>query len=202
MVGPKATGLYRLRRTTALDQWGWYTSIKKGFPCDNQGKPIPWISYPATAFLSSRVKNDWDIFEFGAGYSTLWWATHCRSVTSCEHDAVWYKDISQKVPGNCTVLSTPLNSEYPLAAKRTNKMYDVIVIDGRKRVKCALNSVSCLKETGVMVWDDTEREFYQEGLVKLAELGFKRIDLVGMSPLETHSKQTSIIYRSANVLDI
>jgi Methyltransferase domain len=202
MLNPKARGLYRLSHKTALDEWGWYDSIKLGFPCDKNCQPIPWISYAAISLLRTRVKSDWDVFEFGAGYSTLWWAKHCRSVTSSEHDTIWCEKIAQQVPAHCTVLSVPLNSEYPHAAKLTNKKYDVIVIDGRKRVRCALNSVDCLKETGVMVWDDTDREHYREGLSRLADLGFKRIDLVGMSPLEITPKQTSIMYRSDNVLDI
>ncbi len=202
ILGSKVRGLYQLSDKTALDEWGWYNSLEKGFPCDKEGQPIPWISYSAIALLQGRVKSDWDIFEFGSGYSTLWWAKHCHSVTSSEHDAAWCKKVAQLVPGNCTVLSTELNSEYPLAAKLSGKMYDVIVIDGRKRVKCALNSVNCLKEAGVMVWDDTERAYYQEGLMSLTELGFKRLDLIGMSPLVKNAKQTSILYRSTNALGI
>jgi Methyltransferase domain len=201
LLPPKARGFYRLRRS-ALDEWGWFNSIKKGFPCDEAGQPIPWISYAAVALLRSRVKGDWDIFEFGSGYSTLWWAKHCRSVTSSEHDAAWYDEIAKLLPENCTLLSTELGVEYPMAAKRTKKRFDVIVIDGRKRVRCALNSVECLKEEGVIVWDDTDREYYQEGLAKLVTLGFKRIDLVGMTPMLSTAKQTSILYRSPNVLDI
>jgi hypothetical protein len=202
MLNPKARGLYRLRQRTALDEWGWYDSIKHGFPCDKNGQPIPWISYPAISLLRSRVKSEWDVFEFGAGYSTLWWGRHCRSVTSSEHDAIWSEKLAHQLPANCSVLSVRLDSDYPLAAKSTNRKYDVIVVDGRKRVRCALSSVDCLKEAGVIVWDDTDREFYQQGLRKLTDLGFRRIDLVGMSPLEIDPKQTSIMYRSTNVLGI
>jgi len=152
--------------------------------------------------LRTKVKDDWDVFEFGAGYSTLWWGKHCRSVTSCEHDSGWQQVIAKKVPGNCVIVSTDLNSEYPLAAARTGRLYDVIVIDGRKRVRCALSSVACLKDLGIMVWDDTDRPHYQGGLAQLAAMGFKRLDLIGMSPLINDAKQTSIIYRNANILGL
>jgi len=202
MVGPKLRGLYQFRHASALDEWGWFNSIKLGFPCDKAGQPIPWISYSAFAILRTKVKDDWDVFEFGAGYSTLWWGKHCRSVTSCEHDSGWQQVIAKKVPGNCVIVSTDLNSEYPLAAARTGRLYDVIVIDGRKRVRCALSSVACLKDLGIMVWDDTDRPHYQGGLAQLAAMGFKRLDLIGMSPLINDAKQTSIIYRNANILGL
>jgi hypothetical protein len=202
VVSAKLIGLYHLSHETALDEWGWYASFKKGSPCDKEGRPIPWISYPATALLAARVSADWNIFEFGAGYSTLWWGARCRTVTSCEHDATWCQILAPQLRANCSLLSTPLNDAYPLAAQRTEKTYDVIVVDGRKRVRSALASVECLTKDGVLVWDDSERDYYQDGLARLRDKGFKRLDLLGMSPLERRPKQTSVLYRSENVLAI
>ncbi len=202
LLGPKLIGLYHLSRLTALDEWGWYESIAKRFPCDKDGEPVPWMSYPAVALLGAKAAADWDVFEYGAGYSTLWWGKRCRTVVSCEHDATWCKLLSRQLPGNCSLISLPLDERYPDAARRSGRMYDVVVVDGRKRVRSALAAVGSLKERGVLVWDDTERPYYQDGLSKLTAEGFRRIDLVGMSPLIMAPKHTSILYRDGNLLGL
>jgi hypothetical protein len=202
IVGAKASGLYRLRRSTALDSWGWYESCQNGFPCEKDGTPIPWMSYSAIALLKSRVRQSWNVFEFGTGYSTIWWGNHCQSVMSCEHDIGWCRKIGKSLPGNCSLIPIPLDQNYPLAAQKTQRLYDVIVVDGRKRVKCAISSINCLNPTGIIIWDDSDRPYYREGLDFFARQNFKRLDLIGMSPTAIDPKQTSILYRPGNVLDL
>ncbi len=202
LLGPKLIGLYHLSHLTALDEWGWYASIEKRFPCDKRGQPLPWMSYAAVALLAAKASADWDVFEFGAGYSTLWWGKRCQTVVSCEHNVAWSQLLLPQLPANCSLISLPLDEEYPHAARRTRRRYDVVVVDGRKRVRCALAAKDCLTERGVMVWDDTERAYYQDGLARLVAEGFRRIDLVGMSPLTMAPKQTSILYREGNLLGL
>ncbi len=198
----KLLGLYHLAHPTALDQWGWHASLRNGFSSDEQGNPIPWMSYAAIALLKSRARPSWDIFEFGGGYSTIWWGQRTRSVTAVEHDPAWCARIAPLLPANCQIIHTQLDEAYPQAAKQSRRRYHLIVVDGRKRVKSALNSIDALTPEGVIVWDDTDRPYYAPGLDHLATLGFKRLDLVGMSPRERGPKQTSILYRPANVLQI
>ena len=89
---------------SALDSWGWFESLRTGVPCDRNGSPIPWISYPAVFILRDRVKSTFRVFEFGSGYSTLWWAKNVAHVTSCEHDADWSRTIAKDAPDNVTLL--------------------------------------------------------------------------------------------------
>lgn len=196
-------GLLRLvKRGGALDSSGWLTSLKHGFPCDRDGNPVPWIASPAVHFLASRVETSFSVFEFGSGYSTMWWGQHAGRVTSCEHDAQWAAIVKAKVPGNVRVLETPLDDEYPATIARTGQTFDIVVVDGRKRVSSALNARKCLNEGGVIVWDDSERERYQDGVRSLLSDGFRKLDFVGLSPLVSKLKQTSVFYRDHNCLGI
>ncbi|HEY7302687.1 MAG TPA: hypothetical protein VH601_01125 [Bryobacteraceae bacterium] len=203
ILPPKLTGLLiLLRHESALDKWGWYISVHNESSCDQNGNPIPWISYAAFSLLARKLDPKWHIFEFGAGLSTLWWAARCQSITSCEHDVEWGERIKPHLPQNASLIINPLDETYPVSICSTGQLYDVVVVDGRKRAKCALSAANCLKTSGVIIWDDTDREHYRGGLQELSELGFRQLDLIGMSPLVLEEKQTSILYRPNNCLGL
>jgi hypothetical protein len=77
-----------------------------------------------------------------------------------------------------------------------------VVIDGRQRVKCAHHAVPALNGSGVILWDNTERPEYREGTEFLKERGFRRVDFVGMAPINESASMTSIFYRDGNCLGL
>jgi hypothetical protein len=76
------------------------------------------------------------------------------------------------------------------------KTFDIIVIDGREKVQCSINSLSTLKENGVIIWDNSDRTIYSEGYNFLISNGFKRIDFWGIGPINFYSWCTSIFYKN------
>ena len=46
----------------------------------------PWLTFGAIELLSRIVRPSDRVFEYGAGYSTLWWQERVASVTSVDHD--------------------------------------------------------------------------------------------------------------------
>jgi len=201
--GAHIKGLWQiLSASGALMTSGWIASLNRGFPSDEKGNPVPWISYPATIFLANRVRNTFSVFEFGTGYSTLWWSCHAGSVVTCEHDAYWAQTIKSKIPENVEMITTPLDAHDPQTIAHTGRRFDIVVVDGRKRAECAVQAVSSLKEAGVLVWDDTDRDRYQAGVETLLSIGFRKLDFVGLSPLVSELKQTSIFYKDHNCLEI
>src|SRR5947207_2879388 len=48
---------------------------------------LPWFSYAAIDFLKSYLGNEMQVFEFGSGGSTLFFAQHCKSVASVQANA-------------------------------------------------------------------------------------------------------------------
>jgi hypothetical protein len=170
-----------------------------------EGEPLPWYTYPFICFLEPRVPPSARVFEFGFGNSTLWWSKRVHHVDVCEHDAAWMARLSPALPGNVKLIERPMKSDgYIQAAINTGASYDIIVIDGRRRVRSAQNSIAALGNTGVVIWDNTERDYYEAGFASLYAAGLThRLDFWGMGPISTTEWCTSVFYRpTQNCLNI
>lgn len=195
----KLYGCYSLIRRGPLLEDGWFRSFDEHLPVDAAGRPLPFMNYSVISFLASRARPEMRVFEYGSGYSTLWWAERVAQVVACEHHAGWHARISAKLPPNATVALVPLETgEYPGYAARFPGYFDVLVIDGRSRVECARRSLECLKPSGVVVWDDIQREEYREGSDLLISNGFRRLDFTGLVPSLNERGCTAVFYRPDN----
>lgn len=196
--------LYCLKRSGFLRNSGWFKSFTTGISIDNKGAPIPWITYAAISFLEKRIHNNMVVFEYSCGNSTLWWASRIKNLISCEHDQAWYEKMKQKIPQNVELchINLEYGGNYSKKIAEYNKKYDIIIIDGRDRVNCAKNSLSAIKEDGVFIWDNSDRDSYKEGYDYLLYHGYKRLDFDGMGPINVDSWCTSIFYKPSNCLNI
>ena len=188
-----------------LEKEGWNASILKGMPVDREGKHLPWITYGAIYFLMERILKEHSVFEYGSGNSTLWFAERAGRIISIEHDKYWYQKLGEKTANLSNVeykLLDLASGDYESEILNYNSEFDILFIDGRNRVKCAKTSLKALNDKGVIIWDDTSRERYQEGYDYLKANGFKRLDFRGLSPGKGEAKSTSIFYREENCLDI
>ncbi|MFC1497318.1 FkbM family methyltransferase [Verrucomicrobiota bacterium] len=196
--------LYILLTKSMLRNVGWFRSRKELCPVDREGNPLPFYVYPAIRFLENRVQPDMTVFEFGCGNSTLWWAKNVKRVISCEHDRAWYDKIRMIAPDKVEMHYLELEPDalYARHILQYPDSIDIAVIDGRDRVNCAKHVIFGLKEDGVIIWDNSDREKYQKGFRFLAENKFKRLDFIGMAPVIHLSSCTSIFYRENNCFDI
>jgi predicted O-methyltransferase YrrM len=144
------------------------------------------------------------VFEYGSGFSTIWWASRTSRIVSVEHNERWYEEIRSKLPGNATALFRALEygGDYHRAILDADGPFDIVVIDGRDRVNCAKVCVPQLTDGGVVIWDNSERENYEEGRRYLRDSGFRRIDFVGLGPVNFRDWMTTVFYRSSNCLGI
>ncbi len=183
---------------------GWFRSRREGRCVDLNGDPVPWLAYPAIEFLARRLRPEMAIFEYGCGASTLWWAARVGRVVAVDHDEAWARSIGAQVPGHARVEHVPLDDSGAYARNATAHgiLFDVVVIDGRDRVRCVRPAVQALRPSGVIVFDNSDRSEYAEGYRALAEAGFRRLDFIGMAPVIDYKTQTSIYYRSENCLGI
>ena len=192
-----------LRSDSFLVRKGWFRSYRNNAPMDRDGKPLPWISYSMINFLEGRLTKNMKVFEYGAGQSTLWFSSKVGSVVSLEHSEDWYELINNKLPSNCELHCHSLeDGSYQNKILEYEKVFDVVLIDGRERVKTLKNCISALKDDGVIVFDNSDRLRYKEGIQKIKEQGFRRIDFYGMGPTDAVSFATSILYRDKNCFDI
>lgn len=56
---------------------------------------VPWMTYKAAGWLDRYLRKDMSVFEYGSGGSTMFFANRVHRVVSVEHDAVWYRQVSE-----------------------------------------------------------------------------------------------------------
>ncbi|MGD0540341.1 MAG: hypothetical protein ABSB33_02375 [Tepidisphaeraceae bacterium] len=189
-------------RINALVTSGWLNSMFDGRPVDAGGRPIPWFTYPAIDFLEPRVQRNWTVLEWGCGNSTLWWAARTKRVIGIEHDRAWHKIIASETPANAAVLlAEDLDRYADLQDAPDAGPYDAIVIDGERRNQCARRAARIAKLDGIIVFDNSDRQAYREGLAFLMDSGWKRLDFFGLLPSYLYRGCTSIFYRQEAFLD-
>jgi hypothetical protein len=187
-----------------LESSGWLRSRQERMPVDAEGGPMPWYTYAAIAFLEARIDPSFCVFEYGSGNSTLWWAARTHSVNSVEHSEAWAAKMQTRLPENARVRHAPLDgsSIYANAAALSNQEYDVIVVDGVDRVRCAYFGLSALAPEGIVIWDNSDRDRYQAGYDYLMTCGFRAIAFEGLGPICVTPWRTSVFYRRRNCLGI
>jgi hypothetical protein len=183
---------------------GWMQSLRAKRPIDNNGNLIPWMNFPVVSILEERLTQDLNLFEFGSGYSTLFYARKVRAVTSVEYDENWLHIIKSQIPENVKIIfkEKDVDGDYCRAIVEARDQYDVVIIDGRDRVNCIKQSIPLLSSKGVILLDDSQRERYQEGIDFAKRHGFKVLNLEGLKATGTEVDRTTIFYRFGNCFDI
>ncbi|WP_316801158.1 FkbM family methyltransferase [Pedobacter frigidisoli] len=187
-----------------LNSIGWFTAFDQKQAVDGEGKALPWVTYSFIDFIRERINKSHHIFEYGSGNSTIFYAQKAASVTSVEHDRNWYNKVKGTSPANAEMIFCELqrDGEYARKATLLHKKFDIIIVDGRDRVRCCRYSLAALSENGVVVLDDSERDVYEPARVLLKEQGFKEISFSGISPGLFYEKATSVFYKPNNCLGI
>jgi hypothetical protein len=205
MTEPKVIhALISIRYSGYLKENGWFESLKCSIPIGEKGEPLPWVVYPFIDFIGPKLKPEFKLFEYGSGSSTLFYAHYVKNVVAVEHDKKWYDRMIGKLPTNTKLLYKKLErgGGYCKTSEQLGEVYDIVIVDGRDRVNCLRHATNALKQNGVIVLDDSEREEYLEGVTFIKNKGFKQLDFWGMAPGLTYKKCTSLFYKSNNCLDI
>jgi hypothetical protein len=86
----KAVGRFHTARGARLPASAWTTVSRAALVTISRRPRIePWMTRPAIRFMDSIIEPTWDVFELGAGYSTVWVARRCRSLASLESSPQW-----------------------------------------------------------------------------------------------------------------
>ncbi len=112
---------------------------------------MAWYTLPSLEWLKTKNTKEWDVFEFGAGYSTFWWRLNAKSVYSVESDAVWARAVS----GN--TLHEQDKEKYVNAVSKPEMQFDCVVVDGLYRNECAVAAIPFVKSGGIMIIDNYEQ---------------------------------------------
>lgn len=195
---------YRLltQENSYLVEKAFAESVLKNENDASEKEARPWINYSFMDFIDERLTNDMNVFEYGSGLSTLYFARRVKSIVSIEHNKDWFDRVSALVSDheNAKVIYVELNDNYPAAIgfAGTDKKFDLVLVDGRMRNDCIENAVGFLSPGGVIILDDSERNRYQPSFVLLENLGFKQISIAGMKHGAIRKSQGTIFYKSGN----
>jgi SAM-dependent methyltransferase len=120
----------------------------------------PWLTPQAVQFLELWLRPTDRVFEWGSGRSTLWIAHRVRAISSVEDDPVWFQwgraQASRQALRNIDLKFRVDPKAYAAAIQELAEDFDLIVVDGQEREKCALAAISRLKPGGILLVDDAQ----------------------------------------------
>jgi len=176
-----------------LYSYGWLKTMKEKKCLNAKGEPIPWFTYPAIDFLAQFDYSDKEVFEYGSGYSTLFWSKRAKNVVAVESYKEWYEKIKQEVGSNVSMLlSSNDRHEYAEQIEKYG-LFDIIVIDGigESRVLCAELAKKHLRKGGMIILDNSDLWIKSAGVLR-KESGLIQIDFTGFLPIISNASSTSI----------
>ncbi len=194
-------------------------------PEDLVNLDLPWWTFEATRVVDGYLRSLHGravVFEYGGGASTAWLAKRCAKVYSLDHDPKWTRLTAKlcETSTNVTFLTRPPDPDsehtderfssgkvgyrgltfksYVDSIRSVNRRFDMIVIDGRCRSESLLAAVPAIKETGIIVFDDSSRKRYQR---TLRESGLELKRHRGLTPGAPIRTETSILAPSSDTLE-
>lgn len=187
-----------------LVQSGYVESIRRKQPCRADGSPLPWMNSSVISFLDQRLSPSLTLFEYGSGFSTAYYASKVKHVTSIEHDQSWFEHGQKARPDNVNLIHISLDNPeaYCRAIENVGNHYDIVVVDGRERERCLQASLNSITPEGVIILDDSQRDRYQAVREEVLAGGFRCLDFTGLKPGGISEHQTTIFYRDGNCLGI
>ena len=187
-----------------LHTTGWIKSFNYKKPVDANNNPTPWMNYGIVEFLKERLNKDLNLFEYGSGFSTLFYSSLVKSVISIEYNKKWFEHISSIPCLNTNVYfyENDVDGKYCRSICDFDSLFNIVIVDGRDRVNCIKQSVSKLTCDGVIILDDSNRKYYKDGIIFLNEHGFRELSFYGLKPNGAFTSKTSVFYQDNNCLGI
>lgn len=184
---------------------GWLESIVSNKPLDNAGNPLPWICYPAIHFLKNKLTSQMKIFEYGAGYSSLFFAQRVKQVFCVENNKIWYQFILDNhfINDNHKLLFKENDKHaYISAIEECNTLFHIVFVDGRNRISCISKALPYLENDGIIILDDSDRNKYLPAFSLLEKEGFKSLTFQGPKPCDIGLHETTFFYRKNNCFNV
>lgn len=171
-----------------------YKTILSWDCVDKEGNEIGWYTYPAIEYLNNLDFSQKSIFEYGSGNSSIFWAKKSRDVVSVEHDEQWFLKVKSNLRQNQT-LFLKNNEDYENTSLKVNKIFDVVVIDGIRRVECSKVIQGCLNkdsDEGFMIILDNSDRYKDTSKYLREKLDLIEVDFHGFGPINGYTWTTSI----------
>lgn len=197
--GAARIGNIIVRNPTELRHVGrWVGSLRRS----TLDLRLPWLPFNAIEVLERRLDSSSRVFEFGGGGSTLWFADRVGEVVTAEHDPGWTSVLAEHTAllPNVTLLARSSADEYATyvtaIAGYPDEYFDVVVVDGRERVRCFEHAMPKVRPGGLLVLDDSQRPKYAKAFT-LAQ-AWRAATFQGLTPTKSMRGTTTAWLRPAS----
>lgn len=157
---------------------------------------LPWYNFPLIEFLNSYIKPNMNIFEYGCGYSTLFYAQKDCNVYSVETKKEWIEKIQTLAIKNNLYHKIHITQsnphKFPQMIHQYEINFDIIIIDSYHRLSC-LTEAKMKNSNSIIILDNSERENLQKADIIMQEFQCKIFEGNGVNR-ET-SSQAKVFYR-------
>lgn len=181
-----------------INEYGFANSLNCKACVGREGFPIPWYTYPAIEYISQFDLKNKNIFEYGCGNSSLFYAGRAKNVVSVENNKEWYTTIHRKAPPNLNVIFREAEQEYVNCIDGSGLTFDLIVIDGAYRFATAEKAVQKINNNGLIILDNSDRavafDEYSKATMLLRSAGLIQADMSGFGPLNGYTWTTSFFF--------
>jgi hypothetical protein len=175
------------------NKYGHKLTREKGIPLDRNERPLPWFTYPAIEYLDQLDLSNCNIFEWGLGNSSLFFAERAKKVFSIEHNLQWFDIIQHKKLANNNIFIEEDNTKYVNRISVFDIKFDIIIIDGKEREACADICYLYLTQDGLIILDNSDRN--PDIAEKFRKLDFLQIDMHGFGPVNNYTWTTSFFFK-------
>lgn len=131
--------------------------------------------------IEQLITPESDVYEFGSGYSTVWFAERARRVVSVEHDEQWARETEralrdEQMVSRVKMVEVDDEDEIPAAIEHYGE-FDLILIDclDRKRVAAISEALEHVKPGGYLVVDDSQWPMLRPGIQAVEALGWETV---------------------------
>jgi len=160
---------------------------------------LPWYNYPLITFLESYIKPSMNIFEFGMGFSTIFYAQNNCKVFGVECNTEWIQKVQElaiihNLQRNISIEFCPKSHEIARYIKNVDEKitFDAIVIDSYNRIECLEEA----KKRGarIIILDNSERP----NLANAFEImeGFEVLHFKGEGPNRSGVSEALVFHKN------
>lgn len=171
--------------------YGHFNSLQSQRCIDSESQPIPWFTYPAIEYLKQLDLSGKKVLEWGAGYSSRFFAARCANIISIESNPDWIKELIPHKLGNQTILLAISKEEYLGLALKQQKKFDVIIVDDQWRDECLTVAMELLKEGGLIILDNSDRH---PAICEKLRGRYIQVDMHGFGPINPYTWTTTLFF--------
>jgi len=153
-------------------------------------KILPYMNSKEIIDLVTYLHRDCEMLEIGCGISTLFFSRIVKRLISIEHNKEWSDKISNdmKSVSKCDwkihVINPNFSQIHPFQPAELGQFddyvnfisnlekdqFDVILVDGRDRVRCTIASIPLLRKNGILIIHDFWNRPKYHSVLQLSEL--------------------------------